>query len=107
MPAKQTGHTPGPWETDLSRRIPSSEGESGYPVFATLPNGTMPRVANVHCMNIDEYERGADAANARLIAAAPELLEACKMMLPHFNGGMDILEMARAAILKAERMDLE
>jgi len=45
------------------------------------------------------------AANARLIAAAPDLLEACKAMLGHVGGSVDFCDamaMIRAAISKAE-----
>lgn len=44
-------------------------------------------------------------ANARLIAAAPDLLEACKMLIEETNAGTwDCLpiEKAKAAITKAE-----
>lgn len=47
-----------------------------------------------------------DEANARLIAAAPELMEACKQMLKWIDCGCDpsgkSLASARAAIAKAE-----
>ena len=61
----KTQHTPGPW------RI----GDAGNTVFG-LPD-TVPDQAPVIIAGLGKA-RGAKAANARLIAAAPDLLEAAK-----------------------------
>jgi hypothetical protein len=85
-----TEHTPGPWRT----------GDVFNTVFGP-PNGTpAPRT-------VATVARG-DKANARLIAAAPELLAALQeihaldsvggMAVVRFNRALDI---ARAAIAKA------
>lgn len=99
-------HTPGPWKA--TRRYPNA-----FQVFAD----------NVHICEIDHWgvrqtdltsdlkPEGEPEANARLIAAAPELLEGCKAMLPLVDGLWRQLgeseecaravESARAAITKA------
>ena len=66
-----SGHTPGPWrdhgdsyEFNLGERVIASESQAGYAVAVTIPCGTPDEAPD---RNI---------ANARLIAAAPELLEA-------------------------------
>ncbi len=82
-------HTPGPWHV--------------FSIYAQhevrTPTDTLVAVAN-------------DRANARLIAAAPELLSALKAMLTHM--GMDedewnkpTFDQARAAIAKAEAQPCE
>jgi hypothetical protein len=93
----QTQHTPGPWSVyegqafDLERQIVISD-ETATKVLAAIDHDT------------DE-----DEANARLMAAAPQLLEACEEGLA-FVAGADPLDrhaweqMAatfRAAIAKA------
>jgi hypothetical protein len=82
------GHTKGPWFLDTlsdgSMIIQPREGFSICPVH--------PR---------DGFEQ--DIPNFKLIAAAPELLEACKLLLTHLEFmGADHLSMgtARAAIAK-------
>lgn len=65
-------HTPGPW------RIAENDGAYAYiksgPGTNLMKPGQM--VAKVWLQDADYNE-----ANARLIAAAPELLEACKQLL--------------------------
>ena len=80
-------HTPGPWKVD--RPYIRGAGRA----IATLESGR------------DEVE---DAANARLIAAAPELLEALEaaylVLTPQksrFEKYVDAVTLARAALAKA------
>ena len=85
-----TKHTPGPWN-GLSGLIASEKGD---------------HIATVWLTQDDNLE-----ANARLIAAAPELLEACeaadrflailKVTHPHLVGA-DIVDTLQAAIQKAK-----
>jgi hypothetical protein len=98
----QAGHTPGPWYSVA--RLSASENHKGYLVGGGEPNQ---RVAEVIPVDEDGVEGG---ANARLIAAAPELLAACRTMLPiaeeewgHHVAtvGAGVLAEIRAAILKA------
>jgi len=106
-------HTPGPWKwmqakdargnhcayavwPDLDR--PYTDSPRGHQICRT-PDGTTPEAA----------------ANAQLIAAVPELLDACKLLLgsleylhgesspdPFGRIGLEKLDKARAAIAKAE-----
>lgn len=84
-------HTPGPWissgenEGELGLSIYADNAESGYklPAIAYGPNSE---------------------ANARLIAAAPDLLEALQELLDLKLSGAQLLRataLARAAIAKA------
>ena len=83
-------HTPGPWV--IAERVPT----------ARIDNARMIRPADHH-----NYEYGATAivgtseANARLIAAAPELLAALQDMVEVAESQGHIVKKARAAIAKA------
>lgn len=70
-----TKHTPGPWECS-----------GGYVQSATKskPSGAPLCIADPFVDESFMSDHEADA-NARLIAAAPELLEVCKAMLPIFE----------------------
>lgn len=94
----ETKHTPGPWVVKSAR--------SGFYVESQF---------DVIVESLDEYGRyGAidDEANARLIAAAPELLEALKSIAEFWNRDQNeeamigacwhAVETAEAAIAKAE-----
>ena len=59
-------HTPGPWTLGYSTRHPIKFNEYDL-------------VQNVCTLN--RHPGGITEANARLIAAAPELLEACRLLL--------------------------
>jgi len=95
-------HTPGPWHyrrgDEWSHSVVTHHG--------TLPDGSQNcwTVADINKMREPEHE-----ANARLIAAAPELLEAlqaCEARLTHLaQNSVNVvaeLKQARAAIAKAE-----
>jgi hypothetical protein len=96
-------HTPGPWESDSAK-----DGESRYhQIDAPTPNElvTFPyTVADTmnrhHCVTPHE-----DAANARLIAAAPELLAALKDVREYY-GPSEYMPQVDAAIAKAEGRSL-
>jgi len=83
-------HTPGPWSI-------YSITFKGYHQIACAQGGRVCQVVPFK----DEYK-----ANARLIAAAPDLLEALKSMCEGFSALKDsdfpALAKARAAIAKAE-----
>lgn len=77
-----TKHTPGPWEVWSDLRI----------VTTATP---VKLVADV-------IDRGTEGrANARLIAAAPDLIEACEAYLYGRKGNRACEAMMRAAIAKA------
>lgn len=88
-------YTKGPWEV---------EAEAGFGVFVHDPEGT---VAEVMCdqKHTDDYTA---LANARLIAAAPELLEALRLIVTNSAPGSvntlcrADLDRAKQAIRKAE-----
>ena len=62
-----SGHTPGPWR------------DNGNPSLRrVIPVGSNSPIAGVH---IRKHNAAEQAANARLIAAAPDLLDACKVAL--------------------------
>ena len=81
----ETKHTPGPWHT---------AGDQGVQIRSQRD-----QIAKVWTMRGNEWK-----ANARLIAAAPELLEALKAVLANSldsKGLADAHKQARAAIAKA------
>ena len=82
-------HTPGPWHT---------AGDQGVQIRSQRD-----QIAKVWTMRGNEWK-----ANARLIAAAPELLEALKAVLANSldsKGLADAHKQARAAIAKATNPD--
>ncbi len=84
-------HTPGPWRPE--RREPFV-GNGKVSWYVDAQHTTVARVSTP--------SRHAEA-NARLIAAAPELLTACVAALAHHQGGhSEIGQALRAAIDKAE-----
>jgi hypothetical protein len=86
MKMSETKHTPGPWHT---------AGDQGVQIRSQRD-----QIAKVWTMRGNEWK-----ANARLIAAAPELLEALKDMIVLQAGTssdpVETLRKARAAIAKA------
>ena len=80
-----SAHTPGPW-------LFVQGGSGDFPVWIVRIGNrgsiTLPATAGMETMDAD----------ARLIAAAPELLEALERYVHHFG---DPLKCARAAIAKA------
>lgn len=95
-------HTPGPWEGKL---IPmrGRMGERGHRNYEIIVGKT--RIATIW----DHSITGTTEAlhNADLIAAAPDLLGACKEWVRWIDndpqeGEGDLLEMTRQAIAKAE-----
>ena len=92
-----TEHTPGPWNL--------SANEDGR-TYVEASNDTADDIAAL----LMDHDQQQNAANARLIAAAPDLLAACKAALntPAMNADemdpieIEAVELARAAIRKAE-----
>lgn len=94
-------HTTGPWF--VGGFIHDEEDPESYPewvVQRSTPAGDLSIAVAVHVQNPEMHE-----ANARLIAAAPELLEALQRMLNdnsyYFPAGNSWGDRARAAIAKA------
>lgn len=90
-------HTPGPWRQSLIRVQREISGHLGKPIAYTTGK----------LVELDSIE---DFANARLIAAAPQLLEALQEAYKYINGGSGqqtglafgaLFDQVRAAIAKA------
>jgi len=98
-------HTPGPWKI-------GSEQTDGLGRYAQVQSSEefgdiVARVCVAHNANHTLNRSG--RANARLIAAAPELLEALELILPYLTDGEDagdeataLAPIVRAAIAKAK-----
>jgi hypothetical protein len=90
-----TTHTPGPWACTYT-------SNHAHDYRLTRHNGQpLP-------INAEANDRSEQRANARLIAAAPDLIAALVTLLPHAaraiqgtTEGQPLLEAARAAINKA------
>lgn len=87
---EKTQHTPGPWKVN---------GNIDWGRFCIDDEGGRPVATTEQRHGDHEF---ATNANARLIAAAPELLEALQAMFRTYNHGSNaVLNKARAAITKA------
>lgn len=105
MPADKAKHTPGPWITD-DRHVHPDAGRLTY------PPGVEPETDVIVLVDTDCHENGllneTDKANLRLIAAAPEMLEALRNALPaceyydEREGAPETLRTVQAAIAKAQ-----
>ena len=109
---KHTAHTPGPWEFLEAGRT-EEEGNACRPL--TICGGNNDDLANVYSRDdaTVAISREEAIANARLIAAAPELLAVLQRLEAHcrvetgFKGeahaaeGRDIRKQVQAAITKA------
>lgn len=99
-PTGQAGHTPGLWYYNKNRRNICTVAKDLDTIV----------VAKVHCSEHDTYsEEDAERdANGKLMAAAPDLLAACKALmaarLSVFDGGIvEQTEAERAAEKLAEQ----
>lgn len=101
-----TKHTPGPWKVVK----PQYENKKG--VFASVYTNPATEKGFRTCefdIRADEYKNSHAEANARLIAAAPELLDALKTMVEIADASGvvlwgesdEVFAAARAAIQKA------
>lgn len=83
-------HTPGPW----------FYSRNGNPIYIT---GNWDKVAGTYAdvAEIAQQEQSEAQANARLIAAAPDMLAALKAILDETGGMGGPFTAARAAIAKA------
>lgn len=94
-------HTPGPWHIH-------DYGNGVQDITAREIDGLSCRPARVFGDALDEVYGPIAIANARLIAAAPNLLKALRSMLHRFNhldvdpGKREAIEAGQAAIAKAE-----
>ncbi len=96
-------HTPGPWS--ITNTIMGSAETTVWPsAVVAAPYGSVDTVCDFSFMTNKPH--GEQQANARLIAAAPELLAALRAMIEraewHGDKDADGLCGARAAVAKAE-----
>ena len=102
-----TKHTPAPWSVDTNtndlREAETIRGGDGVRIAATY---------KIHEHRDDKTKAYYEArANSRLIAAAPELLEALRELVAYHgsdvdNGLDELLTAARAAIAKATGQEI-
>lgn len=94
-------HTPGPWHIGSLpppqwRYIAANDGSTVAAVSEWDKEGNL----------IQDFQNGSSKANARLISAAPEMLEALKALIKYRSAGHEVYgsacDQARAAIAKAE-----
>lgn len=97
-------HTPGPWSLrgynleTLDFAVSATGQMVDFDIYPPMSKKHMMPIASVqHCFNGKACE-----ANARLIAAAPDLLEALRNYVDGCSLSVDALAVARAAIAKAE-----
>jgi hypothetical protein len=91
-------HTPGPWEIRYGN---VSDADEGFGIAGTL-DGQTHMVAECWPCSTDIDRRMQLRADARLIAAAPDLLAACEAMLDDTTKCDEVMRMIRAAIAKAK-----
>jgi hypothetical protein len=113
-------HTPGPWVVDATKTLGAYGVWTDYATHAGHDGAGYGSQICSLLPNQDEITREQRDANACLIAAAPELLAACKELLPHAERSIErlseqmvgslypainaaMLQRARDAIAKAER----
>lgn len=97
-------HTPGPWYLGIYWYPAHSNAEGGV-MRTDLRLPIECGADSAFCVEVIQRENGLEAellANARLIAAAPDLLEALQYVLSaHGEQLTDAFEQARKAITKA------
>jgi len=99
----KTNHTPGPWYLRTNRHT-DSQGNSWGWLDAAPPGGQQRTIPGV---NVTWTDGSITKANARLIAAAPEMLAACEAFVVAWEKSHQLektdvaMRMARIAIAKA------
>ena len=104
-----TEHTPGPWIA-IDRCTLAVEGGPSDWAVNRYSNGYRSYVATLFDCQLAPEHGGTVEANARLIAAAPDLLEACEAIaaLADGQGRLNMLQVAgqaRQAIAKTTGKD--
>lgn len=88
-------HTPGPWDLGVNSYNAETRAEGDV-----LVKKTGKRIAYTGSVHTD---REVNKANARLIAAAPELLEALENITAGLNDEEDTMPLIRGSEVKAAR----
>lgn len=102
-------HTPGPWISGRPDMATVIEGRYGKYIYAAGPDGRADRYIAATGFDLEDWEE--IMANARLIAAAPELLDALTFMIDTFEDEVGVvaesaLKMAREAVKHAREGEL-
>jgi len=93
---KEAGHTPGPWEVRGQRVWNPALGGVG----------DIAHVFKKGARNNERFETDQEAqANARLIAAAPELLEICRLLTRHPEIGLAKMEWVKNRLEELTKED--
>lgn len=93
-------HTPGPWLA-----ASSASSVVGWPVVSQQGKPICDVMCVPHNFPNAEKHNAESAANAQLIAAAPDLLHAAQWALDHYNGkhmGANTVPLLEKAIAKAK-----
>ena len=100
-------HTPGPWQADIRNgSITVYEASKDFNCLDIPRENFVAYWHRHHDYAGNWYVREEDKANARLIAAAPELLEALQMQLDACNlEGCQVCEKGLQAIAKVEEKE--
>ena len=91
-------HTPGPWSVEDGF---DRDGKGRYMPSVRLFKSDIPWGGKITIPTSHDQEADSIMANARLIAAAPELLEACRLIADTDKAGIDS-EDRYEAIVKAQ-----
>ena len=98
---REIKHTPGPWKFNGR----SQSGKDSFNVIGTVLGGKY-KIARCPFINENKLDFAEAETNAQLIAAAPELLEACEAALIELEGyvpitNVETLDKLKVAISKA------
>jgi hypothetical protein len=88
-------YTPGPWAVEYLPYSTNDQPVAEIPSFRIYPCGDGAGPATYIAETNEHMDAVIQAANARLIAAAPALLRACQMVVDRWERG-DLAEGARA-----------
>lgn len=90
--------TPGPWEAE--------KAEKHFRITGNLPKTGCFLIGEICNSHIKESSYGAmEEANARLVAAAPDLYEALKLWFDSKATSEELVKKARAALALVERSE--
>ncbi len=87
-------YTPGPWKIALPKKHVSPDQKEDRLIYAKI-NGKTYHVGETYQYRNHDFKScdGVSLANARLIVAAPELLEACKAIMKQAVNMAELLEL--------------